>query len=212
MTRGTNNGTSSENAVYELFGGIKQQIIFFAAETGLSAGWIAERISALLSPSGERVHNKLPPVRREAPDLRGAVEPVEVAVDAHSLEAPPPVAAKRKSGKQAAYWARMNTAERAAEMARRLQKRKKLKPYQKKQLKSLQATAGSKAPKKGRTPETEKAKKGRTPKAVKKTPHYRDTVEGIEKQRIYVARALAKKNGLPLPPLPSESTRQQSAA
>lgn len=189
MPRGTQHGNSSiEGALAELYGGIRERIILFSAETGFSASWVAERLSSLLSPERERVLHHLSLMRGETPTGNRSVEPLALAIDAHQHETqstnvgPTSEAAhhaKVKKGGSAIkeYWAKMTPQEKAKVMADKLRvtaKRRELLPVEKARLKTLTAV-------------------------VKGTATHKTNA-------VYAARSRARKHGLPLPPLPKEST------
>jgi hypothetical protein len=153
----------AEFAIAELYGGIKQTIIYFAAETGTSAEWVAARISALLSPQRQGVFDQLPTVQRETSFTRGTLEPLALAQYAHSSETPSSIAAGSGSSyqtdhpeikqpgkrgpkpggiagaRQKSYWAAMTKEQRREEMLRRMKKHKNLSPKELTIMKSLKA-------------------------------------------------------------------------
>jgi hypothetical protein len=195
MPRGMRNEPDIDTAISELFGGIKLQIIYFAAETGISAHRVAERVSALLHPERERLLHQMSSMQRETARVRGPVEPLALAQHAHSGEAPLTIEAsrstpdekgdkprlKRRSAGDAtnpnSYWGKMSPEERRVESARRRRKWTK-----EAKLKWKGGLGGR------RTAKSKKVK----------------SAEQEAKQRVYLARAKAKKEGRPLPPLPGE--------
>lgn len=191
MPKGVRNESSHEQAIREFYGGIRLQVIFFAAEVGISAERVAERVSALLSPERERLLHHLSSMQRAASGVRPPVEPLALAQHAHSSEAPPTIEAVRSTSHKKSrkgvnseaakgYWANMTPEERKAESARR---RRKWSP---------EAKAKWHGSRSGR----------RTAKGKKRSVD-------AAKQSIYLARAKAKKAGLPIPPLPGESASVQ---
>lgn len=207
--RGKTDG-SIEFAIAELFGGIKLQIIFRAAETGLSAEWIASRLAALLSPQGQRVQHSLPTMQSETTGTHRALESLEMAEYAHSGKAPVAITAGANGSEipkgsvkgqliksaQAAYWERMTPAQRSAEMARRLSKRGNLTPSQIKAIRTLKKTAAGRPP---------KAKPG-----IKIGANgHKYVVETTEQRQVrlqrYHQRHQAKKRGDVVPPLIAKS-------
>jgi hypothetical protein len=182
LPKGIKHGISTdvEHAFAEFYGGVKERIILFSAETGISANWVAERLATLLLPERERVLHHMSVMRIETARDSRAVEPLALAVNAHSSETSSPVVGSSRqdaTGKtltpQQQYWANKTPAERVAEFKRRQRKWK---------------------------PDAKAKWKGTKPS---KKPHYK-----AEKQKIYAARNIAKKAGLPLPPLPFQKASQ----
>lgn len=191
MPKGMRNAPNLDHAVCELYGGIKQQVIYFAAEVGVSASWVAERISALLSPERERVLDHLSTVRHETSANRTAMEPLALAVNTHSSETPTTIEAQPKPRKLSPYWSKMSPKQRAAEMRKR----------QKKWSKAPKEKWGVRAS--GKRSRTTPKSAAPPPKAASKRPPL--DAERKAKQAIYVERSKARKEGRPLPPLPGES-------
>jgi hypothetical protein len=186
LKRGSKHGIGDEGIetkLVEFFGGIKERVILFSAETGISAGWVAERISELLSPSRERVLHQLSIMRVASTRDGGTVEPLALAVDAHQRETQSSTvgttgkAATNKTIKRRGNpWDGMTPEQKSKEMKRRRKVAKRNK--------KLKAA-------------------GKPIKPLKKSP------ETLAKQNIYVARSNAKKAralaqalGKPLPPMP----------
>lgn len=155
MAKGIRNGTDSYALAY-IHGRIEAQLEYYGKALNVSADWLAEGLSALLSAQGPGVQHYLPSMREAPSGNSGAVEPVALALHAHSGQpslaittqpgspAPPdhqPLAPPKKTRAYANYWSKMTSEERAAEMARRLSTRKNLTPAQKKQLKTMKAHA-----------------------------------------------------------------------
>lgn len=183
-----------EFGLAQLFGAIRQQIIFFSAENGISAERVAQRMAESLDPLGQRgVQGQVQYLRGSTgSEDRHALATMEVAIgslgdgqtsrrsaEVQSHQRQDREEAVKPSSKQAEFWAKFSPEEKAAEMAHRLSKRKNLTDIQKKQLKSLRAKA------KGVDP--------RKPKTDRKQ---------LDKQRVYQARYEARKKGLPEPALP----------
>lgn len=189
MPRGTNHDSNLDFAVRIFTAAIEERIVLFSAEVGVSAHWVAQRVAALLSPPGAGLLDQLPAVRGAPAGIRGTVEPLALAVHAHIGEAPPAVEAQPKPRRKSTYWDKLTPEERAKEMARRLRKSKWGKPKTKAGLraKSLKSKANG---------------HGKAVKSGKKAPLMLNERQKAEKQKIYVARSLARKQGLPLPPLP----------
>lgn len=204
-----NNGSDSiEFALAELYGGIRQQIIFFAAEIGVSANWTAERISALLSPQRAGLQHNLPTMQLETAGIHRGLEQMEMVVHAHRGQTPVAITAEPTDSEvpkskghlirsaQAAYWARMTPAQRAAEMARRLSKRGNLTAGQAKAIKTLKLAAASRPSKAKQKPGVKIGANGH--KYLVETPE-----QIAARKRRYHERYQAKKRGetqLPLVP------------
>jgi hypothetical protein len=171
---------SVETRIAEFFGGIKERIILFSAETGISAGWVAERISTLLSPERERVLRHMSIVQLASTGNGGSVEPLALAVDAHQREAQSPTvgttgeAATNKTIKKkltSSGWNKLTPEERSKEMVRRRKVAKRNK--------ELKAAGKLKKP-------------------------WKRTGISVAKQKRYLERSHAKALGLPMPPLPGD--------
>lgn len=226
--KGKSDGSSSiEFAIAELYGGIRQQIIFFAAEVGTSAGWVAERISTLLSPERSGVQHNVPTMQFETTGGRGTVEQVEMVVHAHRGQTPVAIEAerggseasngsqvvKRQNPKMAAYWAKMTPQERATEQVRRLSKIKNKTARIKKMIKSLKLIADGVDPiEVRRNSNRERLRKQREKKRAPVTAEekvgrngHRYPVQTPEEKQAkmirYHERHVAKRAGLPVPPL-----------
>jgi hypothetical protein len=187
MPRGIKNGSNIDTALQELFGGIKIQCVFFAAEVGVSANWVAERISTLLCPQREGFQYHLSELREETPGIGRAMEPLALAVHAHRGGTPSTIEAQPKPRKAHSYWDGLTPEERSKEMKRRM---KKWRPESKNKW----------------------SKKGHPRKPAKGKKQTLDEAQKLEKQKIYAARSLARKEGKPLPPLPPKLGDHQEVA
>jgi hypothetical protein len=100
MPKGIQHGSSLDYdyAVSQFYGRIQERIVLFAAETGISAHWVAERLATLLSPPGERIFDHLPSLRPEAAGPRRELEPLALAEHAHSGQASDAHQARRAGG------------------------------------------------------------------------------------------------------------------
>jgi len=207
MPRGHENGTNIDFAIAHLHGRIEQQIQQFSAETGISSHRVAERISTLLSPARAWVLDHMPPVQREAPGIHRPLEPLALAVDAHSSETQPAVKTRRGyTGKKVhPYWSKMTPEERAEEMQRRLLVAAKNKKNRKLALaKAEQRARASKSQTNSHAKATAPAPKKPAPKKQPlNTVPVLTAEQRAAKQRIYQARSTARKEGKPLPPLPT---------
>lgn len=118
--------------------------------------------------------------------------------------------AKRGNSKIKKYWAAMTPQQRAAEMAKRLSKREDLTSGQRKQLASLRTSAAGKLTPEKRAENRERQRKLRAAQKAGVKPVGRNgkamlsKEERAAKQRIYQARNVAKRQGLPVPPLPGK--------
>jgi hypothetical protein len=201
------NSDSFETSLAELYGGIKQQIIFYSAEIGVSAGWVAERISSLLSPERAGVLHHLSVMRVETPTGSRAVEPLALAVNAHSSEAPSTVVGTTSEvanhsvsgNSKKGGWSKMTPKQRSAEMARRnLVARGKVQSKQKRD--SNAARKRKRAEEKARL-----VAHGR--KLSRNGRIILSPEERAAKQKIYVERSTLRAQGVPedqLPPLPGK--------
>ena len=122
MRKGTTNERSIEIAIAHLHGRIENQIEQFSAGFGIQANWVAARISDLLSPEGTRIQHHMSTVRIETTGMDRELEPLALAIDAHSSETPTATQAGRKTGGSRAYWTKMTPEQRSAEMKKRLNK------------------------------------------------------------------------------------------
>lgn len=213
--RGQSDAVNFELAIAHLHGRVEQQIQQLAAEVGISANRIASGLAALLSPSWQGVFNNLPAVRGEAPGARRGMEPLALAVHAHSGEAQPSAKAQPATREIPAYWAAMTPEQRSAEVKRRAQLGRKNK-LKKDMAANKAAGAGQPALKKARfSPEglkaiseatkkrwakiREQAKK-QAKKPAKQAKNH--GIKNLDKQKVYQARYEARKAGQQLPPLP----------
>ena len=203
MPKGFRNEPNIDFALAELFGAVKQQIIFFAAETGVSANWVAARVSTLLCPERPGILDPLPPVQHGSTATRRAVEPLALAEHAHSSEAPATVEARRTNNGGRGYWAKMTPEERSAEILRRMIKSKSTNPAVQSLIRN-----GKKKAKVTSEPVKPKASKqrGRPKGSGAKTASAKE----LPNQTLYNQRYLAKKRGKTPPPLPGEPHTSQT--
>lgn len=111
-----------------IFGKLEGQISTIAASRGLPTSELTSRVGNLFLTEGRGFGNPMPSVRQKAPGKRSSVEPVEMGHGTqgnktqkrkHSTETRKAISDARKS-----YWSKMTVAERKAEVARRMAKRK----------------------------------------------------------------------------------------
>jgi hypothetical protein len=200
-----------ETRIAEFFGGIKERIILFSAETGISAGWVAERISTLLSPERERVLHNLSIVQLASARNGGTVEPLALAVDAHQRETQSSTVGT--TGETANYEDLIKQAKDAARRAKDAKRHREIRagikrPYTKGAVNAWTGmTPEERSKEMKRRQKTAKANKALKAAGIK--PKYKRSGVSMEKQKIYVARSQAKKaralaqmEGKPLPPMP----------
>lgn len=178
MTRGTND-RDFEFAIAQLYGQINIQIQQFAATVGVQASRIAERLSELLSPERERVFNHMSAMRVETTGVHRTMESMEMVVNAHSGKTPLGLEAGRETRKANSH---RKVGPRSYWAALTPEQRSKEMRKRMKKWKPESRARWSKPAKDAKT-------KSRVDPA---------------KQRVYQARAAAKKRGESLPPLPKE--------